>query len=513
MLDFVCGVDIAPHGLGMISVFTNRNATSPLASVEFDDASRTAFFAVTHELDITKARETLANAGQAVITQTAVNGRTIFITHGADERDEMFKKIAAAGGGDFSPKPPEKTTFLKFLRTNGWKIRGGSSVIGQSMTLFSAAKSVSKVDADAGRLTPKFDPAMGGFAVLNLAANFINYVFGGQKEKDTFGLQKFDGIIADEVNRLTPEGAKKISPEDVRKISYMTDAERGEYDKQNGGALNTLKRNSVRLGEVGLRTLGSVCMVVDYQKIFKSEKRLEALKLWKAGGIKNKLLAFRTNDRNTFLAGCGMVAGKIMGLLATTYDPNNPPKTYWQEIRQKVLWITSSFTEMIAQSSVAIDRHKNKRLVLGEEANKKAYYDYAGVVGNVLLTVPPYPTRLVLPYGEKVLDVDEVQARLLDELPRLPKDKIPEVAARVTARMVEHMGEKSPGFGKLYSDIIRKLDKFDHIDVFAQQPETAPKPVVFREKLAPQAAVKSDKIREILAHSAAETPSQGLQIG
>ena len=269
-----------------------------------------------------------------------------------------------------------------------------------------------------------------------------------------------------------------------------------------------MKRNSVRLGEVGLRTLGSLCMMFNYRKI------VPAVSLLAKGEFKQAFMTAKVQDPATFLAGVGMVSGKAMGLLAKTYDPNDPPKTYWEEIRQKVFWTTSSFTEMIAQSSVAYDRAKNKRLVIGG----KAMADYTGTVGNVLLTVPPYPTRLVLPYGKKVLDVDEVQARLLDELPKLPADKIPEVAARVTARMVEHIGEGGPGFSELYKGLLHKLNAFHNIQLLpsSQQEVVVENTPGFAGRVGQKSAEmlipKGSVIKDIVNREA--TPaSSGVAIG
>ena len=432
----------------------NQNEKSIFSSVDFDDTNNVAFFFVKHELDIEKAKESLVAAGQTILAQSYVKGRTVLVTQGTISKEELFDKISTAQGDKFEQVPPEKQTPLKFIKEKGWKIRGGSSVVGQSMTLFSAFNAVSAADAKAGKLTPKFDPSIGAFAVLNLAANFINFVFGGQKEEDVKGLEKFDGIIADEINRYLPEGDKRVTTDDVRKLSYMNDKELAEHNKDRSTA-GVLKRNSVRLGEVGLRTLGSLAMVFNYRKVGAGFKELTK------GNLKQAFLTAKTEDKFTFTAGLGMVAGKIAGLFTQTQDPNNPPTTYWGEIRQKVLWPISSWTEMVAQSSLVYDRAVNKKLVLGG----KPHFDVTGTVGNVALAYPSYPFRMVLPYGQKVLDIDEIQARLLDRLPQIPQDKVPEVMARVTSRMVEHLGNNAPSFSELYSKLLNKMDNYHGITV------------------------------------------------
>lgn len=476
-----------------MAIYKNNDEKSIFASIDFDDTNNTAFFFVKSEADVEKAQKMLVDAGETFVAKSYVKGQTVLIAQSKEPRDRTLEKIASLDCGKFDLDKEDKKTSLQFIKENGWKIRGGSSVIGQSATLLSAAKSLSKVQIANGQTKPTFDPAMGYFAIFNLAANFINYVFGGQKEEDVHGLEKFDKIIAEEVNRYLPtDKHNKISPEDVRKLSYMNDKEVEEHNKDRSPT-GMLKRNSVWFGEVGLRTLGSISMMLPFN--IKNYK--DGFSKLTKGNFKGALSVTRSKDPITFVAGMGMVSGKIMGLLSKTYDPNNPPKTYWEEIRQKVLWPVSSYTEMIAQSATVYNSHKNKKLILGG----KQHYDYAGVGGNALLTVPPYPTRLVLPYGQKVLDVDEVQARLLDELHKLPQDKIPEVAARITARMVEHMRGNAPEFSELYRKLMSKLDKYHDIDVLPHgvDPKSA-------EKVSSKAAdsTPSGSVSEVSAHEKAQ---------
>lgn len=439
-----------------MAVYKNRDDKSIFSSVDFDDANNTAFFFVKSEVDVDKAKNMLAASGADFIAKSYVKGQTVVIAQSKEPKEELFNKIAAADTGKFELEPEPKKNSLQFIKENGWKLRGGSSIIGQSATVVSAALTPDKAQTytPEGKLKTKFDPATGMFAVLNLTANFINLIFGGQKEEDVHGLEKFNRVIADEINHYLPAGECKISPDDVRKLSYMNDKEIEEHNKDRSPT-GILKRNSVKIGEVGLRTLGSLALVLNYRTVIPGLKKLAT------GNVKEAWNIAKTQDNFTRIAGYGMVAGKAMGLAAETYDPENPPKTYWQEIKQKVLWRVSSFTEMIAQGSMVYDRAKNKKIVWGNELRA----DRLGAAGNFILTVPPYPTRLVLPYGQKVLDVNEVHARLLDELPKLPHDKIPEVAARVTARMVEHMGENSPQFSALYKNLLDKLEKYHGISV------------------------------------------------
>ena len=431
----------------------NKDEKSIFSSVDFDDTNNVAFFFVNHELDIEKAKESLTAAGQTIIAHSYVKGHTVLVTQGTTPKEEVFQTISTAKGDKFELAPPEPQTALKFIKQNGWKIRGSSSVVGQSMTLFAAARGVTNADAAAGKLSPKFDPAMGFYAIFALAANFTNFFFGGQKNEDVKGLEKFDGIIADEVNRYLPEGEKPVSPPDVRKLSYMNDKELAEHNKNRGtGPLGVLKRNSVVLGEIGLRTIGSISMVIDYFKLKEGWAHLSK------GDFKQAWDVAKTKNNYTRTAGYAMVAGKAMALLSQPQDPNNPATGYWQEIRQKVFWSVSSATEAVAQSAMALYSHNNKKIVL----NGNAHYDLPGALGNTILTIPPYGSRFVLPCAEVNLDKDEIIARLLDRLPLIPRDKVPEVIARVVAKIVEY-DPKAPDFSILYRQVIEKLEKYHEI--------------------------------------------------
>jgi len=482
-----------------VAIYKDKNDKSIFSSIDFDDANNTAFFFVKHEVDVEKAKELLAGAGETTIAQSYIKGHTVIVTHGKTQKDELFAKLGAADSCTFQPEPPEQQTPLKFIKKNGWKIRGGSSIVGQTMTLFAAMRGISKENAAAGKLNYKFEPAMGFYAIFSLMANFTNYFLGGQKEEDIKGLEKFDGIIADEINHYLPDNQPKVSPDEVRKLSYMSDKELAEHNKnRDSGPVGVFKRNSAMLGEVGLRSIGSLSMVIDYTKLREGWRALIS------GGIKQAWETSKTQNAYTRTAGYAMVAGKIMGLLTQTQDPNNPPTTYWGEIRQKVLWPVSSAFEAVAQTAMAWYSHTNKKVVWGG----KAHYDMPGVLGNAILTVPPYGSRFVIPYGKKIFPIDEVQARLLDELHKLPQDKIPEVAARVTARMVEHMGEASPEFSELYRKLLEKLENYHDISVipYKAEPRMAVgggTPVVEKqaeivEKEQPEPAVKfADKVSRV----------------
>src|SRR6187551_134180 len=102
----------------------------------------------------------------------------------------------------------------------------------------------------------------------------------------------------------------------------MSDKERAK-NKADHSPSGILRRNSVRIGEVGLRTLGSVFLMFNYKQVPAAMKLL-----FKGHGV-DAFKTAKTQDPFTFIMGSGYVAGKAMGLLAQTYDPNNPPTTYW----------------------------------------------------------------------------------------------------------------------------------------------------------------------------------------
>ena len=446
-----------------MTIYDNKNDRSKITSVDFDDKTGMAFVGVRHIGNRDEVKKLLADIGQEVVAETRINTLPFFVTRGINDKEELFTKLKTSEYDKFEPHTEPKKGLLGFLKKHGWTIRGGSSIAGQLMTLYSSFNTVSKKRANEGDLDTKWDSSTGVFATSNLIANFINIIFGGARQKDTHGLEHLSKLISEEVNLRLPENSEyKISAQDVYKVEYMNDKEKSDL-KKDSGATGFIRRNSVWFGEVFLRTVGSVAMVLSPGD-WKFSNWGNAIKSLFTQGPKAAWEIIKNKDTFTFWAGTGMVMGKILGLTAQTYNPKEPePTTYLGELRKKVFWRASSVIEFFAQNAVAYDRFNNKRLV--DKKTQTHTADWVAGTGNIILAEPPYLTRLVLPYGRMELDVPEVQARLIKALTQLPQNEVSTVAARITARMVEYMGDNAPSFSTLYGQVVEKLSKYENIQI------------------------------------------------
>jgi len=473
-----------------MTVYDNSNKRSQIASVDFDDKSGRAFIRLRHVDDIEEVKEMLAGIGQEFVANTRLDTMPILVTRGNPSKEELFAKLAENDQSSFEKHVPEKTGLLGFLKKNGWKVRGGSSLIGQGMTLVSAFR---QADPNEPGKTKPFEAPTGIFAAFNLAANFINILFGSSKQRDENGQKYLSDLIAQEVNHYaSQEGSEyKISPNDVYKTAYMTPKEEKEAEKDKG-AMGWIRRNAVWFGEVGLRTIGSVAMVLSPGD-WKFSNWGNAAKALFSAGPKAAWDIIKTKDKWTFWAGTGMVTGKILALSAKIDDPNEKPKGYLDELRRKVFWIASTVVEFFAQNVVAYDRFAHKKINLTGKPDGVTR-DWLAGAGNIILAEPPYLTRAVLPYGRVELDVAESQARLVKALTHIPQERVSTVAARITARMVEHLGDKAPDFSVLYGQVADKLEKYHDIKL-------TPKPEIVHhhsktqtpEAAAPDPQVTPDK--------------------
>ncbi|MEI7669623.1 MAG: hypothetical protein WCJ33_06045, partial [Pseudomonadota bacterium] len=238
----------------------------------------------------------------------------------------------------------------------------------------------------------------------------------------------------------------------LRKTAYMEAEEAKKLQENIAGKF--LAKNSVWFGEVALRVIGSFSMA------FAPKNWKPAFTELMKGNFKGAYQVGKTDNPMTHLSGMGMLLGKGLGLLAKSEDPFNPAKTFFGKIREKVAWTSASTIELISTGVVINDRIRNQGIVVGG----KKYPDFIGTVANVF-NAAAYPVRWVLPIGVQNLDLEEVEARLIDGLLKLPANKIPEVIARVTSGIVEHLGAKSPEYTKIYSGIVNKLEKYHGISI------------------------------------------------
>jgi hypothetical protein len=439
-----------------MSLYLNINTDSPYTGVEFrprPDGNFTVFYINDKHL---KDKTTIAarigssEFGQEILAETRANGEQILLTRGPLSQEQIRQKLERTEG-TFKESVPKH-------HFQPWKWRGNLSFIGQGLTLTSAAR---KGALDGPKLS---------FAALNIVANCVNLMFGGQKIEDEHRLYQLKTEFNDRLKPYLPAGETFPSPEDTRAPL--------RHDKAGPPTLSEkfhdfMKKNSVRAGEIGLRYLGSITLAFPMQK-------------WKEAGailVKGKFgEAFKTarNTNNTnFYTGALYLTGKTIGMFSKVPDPYNPkPHTMLDALREKFLFRLSTTIETGAAATLAYG---------GLKADPKSgKRDLIGGLGGAVLA-GGLTSRFFADFGTRVLDREELRAHLTDCLARIPTDKLSQAVADTAAGLHERYGKKSPGFGVIYNNLTTALYRYHAIAV---SPEIVTKPVleVVTEK---QAAVNA----------------------
>jgi len=231
-----------------MAVYTNLSPKSPISSVEFSPVSEgnVAFFHLKPDADTQALKQWLAkDLGQHIEAETKMGKEIILVTRGEKGKSDVIKGLD--GHGEHLQAPPEPKHHM-----DNWQKRGILSMIGHPLTLLSSYWK-----------TGGMDPASAGFAISNLLANLTNYFFGAEKRTDPHHLR----FIKEKVNTLlapyVQEGTKLPDPADKR------DSLRKEPEgrKPLGQRFHDfMKRHSVMVGEIGLRYLGGVSLVLPFMQ-------------------------------------------------------------------------------------------------------------------------------------------------------------------------------------------------------------------------------------------------------
>jgi hypothetical protein len=430
--------------------FTNKKESSPIASVEFTPVSQGnfTFFHVKPRQDKEAVKQWLTSSemGQAIVAETVVGGETVFVTHGEKTKDQMLETMKTRG--------EELTSVAPTKKIDMWKWRGVMSMIGQPLQFLSGWNK--KGDRDYSIIA---------FASLNMAANLVNMTFGAQKSDDQHRLSQVKNKLNDELGEEVST-LQELFRVDDKRAPLRKDPEGPKTSGQKFG--DFMQRNSVTLGEIGLRYLGGISLVAPMTR-------------WKgAAGVLSKekslakAIAYVANpDKKTFTAGVGWLTGKTLAFFAKTPDPYNPePKSTLDVIREKYLFKVSTLSEMAGASYLAADRFTNpkRKIILG----KKEYQDYLGGIGG-LLFAGAFAMRLSAPYGVKELNMEEVYAHATDTLAKTPPEKMPQLMADTAAYLTEHLKEKDVHFSEVYNQLMMDMYRYHHIALnnLATTPEQA----------------------------------------
>src|SRR5690606_23828851 len=128
------------------------------------------------------------------------------------------------------------------------------------------------------------------FALSNILANGINIMFGAERAKDPHQLDFLKKHFNDELNPHLPNGQELPGLKDQR----IESRKEPEAPKTLGEKTRDfMQRNSVRLGEIGLRYFGSLALVLPTKNWGKGWEAL------KKEGIKEAFNVTKNADKFT----------------------------------------------------------------------------------------------------------------------------------------------------------------------------------------------------------------------
>lgn len=400
----------------------------------------------------------LETMGRTLISQTVVDGRPMLVTSGGRNEGDLINQLSATGA---LVKKQEKKPF------DAWKVRSLLGMGGQGLQLTSSM------------MKHKVDTPLLVFAGSNMTANVINLMYKAQEHDDPHQLRLLKTAINE---RLAPEMLEGTQPLPVEEHRLFL-REQGK-PKATDPVDAFMRKNSVNVGELGLRYIGAFGMAFpasDWPKAVR-ERRLP------------------TTDKNTPLrtyAGLGSIAGKSIAVTSKIPDPYNPkPHTAWDAIREKYSFLAGGLVEAGAFSLLAYDALKNTAPKLWDGIGKvkpenlaeikgaqydvsrslkfrgSYYRDWLSGIGAAMF-VTGYIVRSWAKFGERTVNMPELYAHASDSIAMLPAEKVPQALADTAAYLADHF-KKQPSMS--YQHIYEKLsnDLYRSHQVAAMPPIAMP---------------------------------------
>jgi hypothetical protein len=401
-------------------------------------------------------RRRLAEMGQTVVSETLLGKHPVFITEGGKAKDDIIGALKASGTELALKTEPRKV--------NWWAFRGWASNVGQIFQMTSAFK-----ERAPGQ---KLDYEIFAFAALNLLANIVNILFGGQKEPDKYRLLH----IKDDQKKLLSSGLSEgvsIPDMETSRSALRKDVEPPPGAWQKFRAF--MGKHSVRFGEIGLRFLGSAAMVIPVSpehwkgvaETYNAKGTWEAL----------KQSVYQPNSTKRY-AGITYLVGKTVGLFSKVPDPYNPRSaSTLDRIREKYFFRASSVIETGAAGILALGSFKSKKRIGGTGG---------------LIFMGGLTTRFFAPFGHREVNVDEAFAYAGDFLAREPREKLPQLVAESAALLARDLSgdHAALSYGAIYARLKGDLYTYHNIafDGIMKREETghnAPSPQPVRPAKQP----------------------------
>jgi hypothetical protein len=301
-----------------MAFYKNLHNESPLTAVEFSPVSdgNFAFFHIDSPLKRNAFKQWLTseNVGQRIVAETSINGCPVLVTHGDKPQEDMMKLLEAQG---------DKLTLThKEKPLNVWAMRSATSVLGQSLQLISSATRIQPSATEPGTWERKgIDYQFATFASLNMIANLMNFTFGSQKSDDENQLSYLKEQFNHKLDSHVAPGGELPNVEEKRSKLHL------EPQEPKGVGQKTwdfLQRNSVSVGEIGLRFAASLGLVFPMIKQAGSVGWLEMGSLMSKGEFGKAVSEGLNKKSGPLTAGILFVTGKTLALFTKVPDPYDP---------------------------------------------------------------------------------------------------------------------------------------------------------------------------------------------
>lgn len=379
----------------------------------------------------------LREHGYLSVSDTTVAGKPMIVATGPGDENAFIRTLSAFDGR-FEPHV-EKKPF------DAWKVRSYLGFAGQILQLTSSF------------IKGKLDQPLMLFAAANLTANGINLAYKAQKRDDTHQLQFLKKMVNSRLSPMMDEEQKPISIYENRAL--LREQNR---PKPIHGFDNFMRKNSVNVGELGLRYFGAFSLASPAQD-------------WIPAFKQGRLPRLATDRPLRMGAGLASIAGKTVATTSLIPDPYNPDKPGWlSRMREKYSFLSGGLIEAGAFSALAWDAWSNSKpnIVNGVNTNThsikvggKYMRDWVGSLGSALF-VTGYIVRSWAKFGERHVNMPELYAHVSDSLALLPHEKIPQALADTASYLANHFKNK-PGFtfSEIYDKVSDDLAAEHHIAV------------------------------------------------
>jgi len=450
-----------------MAVYNNLTKDSAIASVEFTpvaDGNFAFFYVDPAKKDEVKAWLTSSAIGQEIVGETQMDGKTILITQGEKEKKELEHALEARG--------EKLKLFHRDKKFEPWKWRGNMSNAGQVLQLSSAF------------LQSKVDGPTAIFAISNLTANVINVMFGAEKSKDVHRLK----FLKNSINQdLIPY---KVGDDPLPSVDEHLSDKRKDPEppkSMRDKAHDFMKRNSVRIGEIGLRYFGAFALAFPIFKQIDAGggKTVKSMGHWKTGFTQLAKGSFKgafdtlknTENKANLYVGVTYLIGKTVALFSKVPDPYDPkPHSWLDTVREKYLFRASSVIEGGAAIGLAANRFGSGRIKfkgpkypkflrngpIDKDGVPGFHRDFLGGTGGILFA-SGFAIRLMAPFGVKEMDMNEVYAHATEVLAKTPPEKMLQLMAETSVTVKEQLKDKPVTYGEIFTKMMTDLYRYHHI--------------------------------------------------